>query len=194
MEIVIAGGSGLPTPTGSVALHLGPYHYTNLFNLGSQGSLTLQLRFPSPLPSPTLQVYYYGDSVYAESSADFPLTNPPIPGGSNPNPTPAPISTGTPSTLTPTPSGGSTPAPSSTVTASSTLTSTSTTTANGETTFDNPPTISTPNQGSPLVFWMVVLGLLVLAAGGSGVVFVLRKRARDVPTPATATPPLSEDG
>lgn len=89
VEVVISGGPGLPTPTGGVALFLGPYNYTNVFRLGADGSVTQQILFPSPLPSTTLQVNYTGDTVYAQSSATFSLTNPPIPGGSNP---PAPTS------------------------------------------------------------------------------------------------------
>ena len=52
--------------------------------------MTLQIPFPSGPPSvTTFYVGYYGDAVYAETSAAFPFTNPPIPGGSNPpNPSP----------------------------------------------------------------------------------------------------------
>ncbi|HEY7418698.1 MAG TPA: hypothetical protein VH593_26200, partial [Ktedonobacteraceae bacterium] len=77
LEIVVSGGAGLPTPTGSVALFLGPYNYTSPFRL-SGGRVTQQVQFPSPLPSQTLRVYYYGDAVYAQSYTDFPLTNPPL--------------------------------------------------------------------------------------------------------------------
>lgn len=194
VEIVISGGRGLPTPTGSVALFLGPYTYTNAFRLGANGSVTQQILFPSPLPSTTVQVNYTGDAVYAQSSAQFSLTNPPIPGGSNPtpNPTTAPIST-TPSALTPTPSGSSTPAASSTPVSSSTPASSSTTFANSGTTAGGHPPGSTSTQGS-LVFWIVLIGLLLLAASGSGVFLVLSKRARVAAPAATTTLPSSEEG
>jgi hypothetical protein len=161
LDIVVSGAPGLPPPTGQVSLHLGNL-FTKSITLGPDGSVEFQIAFPSPLPAKTMWVDYSGDPVYATSNASFSLTNPPIPTGTNPsNPNPTPTRTATP---TPTPSGGSTPAPSST------------TTASGGTTPGSHPTDSTSNQGTP-VFWIVLLGLLFLAAGGSGVVIVLRTRA-----------------
>jgi hypothetical protein len=195
VEIVISGERGLPTPTGGVALFLGPYNYTNVFRLGADGSVTQQILFPSPLPSTTLQVNYTGDAVYAQSSATFSLTNPPISGGSNPPPptaTPAPRSTAS-SALTPTPSGSSTPVSSSTPASSHTPAASSTTIANGGTTAGSHPPAATSTQGT-LVFWIVLVVLLLLAAGGSGGFIVLRKRARAAQASATTTLPLSEEG
>ena len=192
LDIIVSGGSGLPTPTGEVALFLGPYTSTNRISL-SAGQVTVQIVFPSPLPSTTMQVYYYGDAVYAQSSATFSLTNPPIPGGSNPtpNPTSAPVSTA-PSALTSTPSGSSTPAASTTPTFSRTPVSSGTTFANGGTTAGGHPPATTATQGL-LVFGIVLAVLLLLAAGGSGAFIVLRNRTRAA-TSATTTLPLGEEG
>jgi hypothetical protein len=43
------------------------------------------------------------------------------------------------------------------------------------------------------VFWMVLIGLLVLGAFGSGAIFVLRKRAKVAAGAATVTLPPSWD-
>lgn len=180
LEIVVSGGPGLPAPTGQFSLFMGN-SFTHAITLGPDGRAEVQITFPSPLPANTIEVNYFGDTVYNQSNARFSLTNPPIPTGSNPsNPTPTPISTATP---TPTPVGGSTPAPSSTPIANS-----GTTSANGGTTSGRHPTGSPSNQGNP-VFWIMLLELLVLAAGGSGIFIVLRKRARAARAPATTTFP-----
>ncbi|HLV97213.1 MAG TPA: hypothetical protein VKT82_00930 [Ktedonobacterales bacterium] len=182
LEIVVSGAPGLPTPTGQFGLYMG-----NMFirptNLGPNGSTEIQTTFPNPLPANTIRVDYFGDPVYAQSNANFSLTNPPIPAGSG-NPNPTPTST---STATATPTGGSTPTPSNTTTANGGKTS-----ANGGTTSGNHPTDTPSNQGSP-VFWIILIVLLVLAAFGSGAFIVLGKRARAASTPATATLPLNED-
>lgn len=181
LYVVISGGSGLPTPTGQIGLGLGTQYNTRAIDLGSNGSVTVQISFPVNPPT-TMRVNYFGDTVYAASYANFSLTNPPIPGGSNPPaPTspPAPSSTA-PAALTPTPSGSSTPAASST------------TLANGGTTSGSHPTDSPSNQGAT-VFWIVLIGLLLLAAGGSGVIIVLRKRARAAAMSATTTFPGFEE-
>lgn len=192
IKIVVSKGSGLPTPTGSVSLFLAPFTSTNGFTL-SGGQVTAQVQFPSPLPGTTLGVSYSGDAVYAYSIAQFSLTNPPIPGGSNPppNPTSPPTNaaTATPGTgSTSTPAAGSTASPAS----SSTAAPSSTTIANGGTSSGSHPTDSTSNQGT-LVFWIVLIGLLVLAAGGSGAFIVLRKRARTARASATTAFPFSEE-
>jgi hypothetical protein len=180
LYVVISGAPGLPTPTGQIGLALGTVYNTRAIDLGSNGSVTVQISFPVNPPN-TMRVNYFGDTVYAASYANFSLTNPPIPGGSNPPaPTspPAPGSTA-PSALTPTPSGGSTPAASST------------TIANGGTISGSHPTDSPPNQGA-LVFWIGLLGLLLLVVG-SGVFIVLRKRARAARVSATTTFPSFEE-
>jgi hypothetical protein len=48
------------------------------------------------------------------------------------------------------------------------------------------------NQG-PLVLWSVLAALLLLAAGGSGVFLMRRKRAR-VASPSDTTLPQSSEG
>lgn len=182
LEIVISGAPGLPAPTGQFSLFMGN-RFTRAVNLGSNGSAEVQTTFPSPLPAKTLEVDYFGDTVYARANASFPLTNPPISKGGTPPP-PAPTST---ATSTSTPTGGSTPAPSSTTIANSGAPS-----ANSGTTPGSHPTDLTSAQGFP-GFWIVLLVLLGLVAGGSGVFLVLRQRARAASTSATAAFPFSEE-
>lgn len=184
LEIVVSGTPGFPAPTGQVGLSMGN-SFTRAINLGPDGRVNVQTTFPSPLPANTLQVNYFGDTVYAQSFAKFPLTNPPIStGGTGGNP-PSSDPTST-ATATKTPPGGSTPAPSGTTIANSG------TTSNDGTTSGSHPTDAAFNQGN-MVFWLGLMVLLLLVAGGSGVFIVLRKRARAAPTPASSTYPRNWD-
>jgi hypothetical protein len=186
LDIRVSGGSGLPTPTGEVALFLGPYTSTNRIAI-SGGQVTLQIVFPTPLPSPSLRICYYGDPVYNQSCVDFPFTNPAPPSGATPiPPTPIPTGISTAASPTTTTTTASTPAPSSTSAASSTPTAAAGTTSNIH------PT-DPPLKRANTLPWIAGLGFLVLAAGGSGVFFVLRKRARAAAPPAPAMLPPSED-
>ncbi|HEY7126450.1 MAG TPA: Ig-like domain repeat protein [Ktedonobacterales bacterium] len=185
LEIVVSGGSGLPAPTGQVSLGMGGILYTKPINLGARGSVVFQIAFPQGLPANTIWVNYLGDTVYAASNVNFPLTNPPLPTGSNPS-TPTPHPTGTSAASSPTGT-----AVALTQTPSSSPASSSTITANGGTTAGSPPAATTSIQGNTL-FWVVLMGLLVLA-GGSGVFLVLRRRALAARASATVTTPWEED-
>ncbi len=188
LDISVSGGSGLPTPTGEIVLFLSVYTSTNRIPL-TDGQVTVQIVFPAQTGS-TMQICYYGDTVYAQSCPTFSLSNPSTP---LPTPVSSPPSGATPGPSTPLPISTSTAAATPTTLAVSTPAPSSTTIANSGTISGSQPPGATSNQGN-LMFWIVLIGLLVLAAGGSGVVLVLRKRARVAPTPATATHPLSEDG
>jgi hypothetical protein len=181
LEIVVSGGSGLPTPTGQIGLSMGN-SFTRAINLESGGRVNVQITFPSPLPANTLQVNYFGDTVYERSFAKFPLTNPPISTGGT---QPPPASTSTP-TSTKTPPAGSTPAPSGTTIADSG------TTSNDGTTSGSHPSEAASNQGNTLL-WLVLIVFLLLAVGGIGAFIVLRNRTRAAPTPAMPTYPRSWD-
>ena len=182
LEIVVTGTSGSPAPTGQFNMFLGTW-MTNAITLGPGGRVEVKVTFPTVFPLDTLEVQYFGDTVYLKTDVKFPLTNPPISGG-GPQPSPAPIGTTTGSS---TPGTGSTPAPSSTAIASgSTPAPSSTTSANGGTAIGNQTPGAASNQGI-MLFWIVLVILLVVAAGGSAAVIVLRQRARAAPTPARRT-------
>ena len=188
-EIVVSGEPGLPSPSGQVNLTIGNM-YSNDVNLGSNGMVAVQTTFPSPLPADTIRVHYSGDTVYVSADANFPLTNPPLPGG-GPQPTPAPIST---TTTTSTPTGGSTPTPteSATPTPSSTTIANSGTNSGDGTSPGNHPADAASNQGN-LMLWIVLGVFLVVAVGGSGVFIVLRKRTRAASRSASMTYPFRDD-
>jgi MYXO-CTERM domain-containing protein len=74
-KVVVSARSGLPTPTGNIAIRIGS-SYTKVIPLEAGGTVTFQAVAPGLGPSSVITVWYYGDPVYAASSADFPLTTP----------------------------------------------------------------------------------------------------------------------
>jgi hypothetical protein len=103
--VVVSGASGLPVPTGSVAITIGS-SYTRLIALGSDGTLTSQGIAPF-ISGTAIRILYSGDTVYKWYDASFPLTNPPLPAtGANP-----PASTSVGGTPSPTSSNSPTPLP-----------------------------------------------------------------------------------
>jgi hypothetical protein len=102
-EVVVSPRSGLPTPTGNIGVDIG-VSYTKLMPLGPGGRMTFQAVAPTLYPSDTIRVWFMGDPVYASSSADFPLTTPPIPGNAVPSTGTAVSNAGSaPTTTTPAP-------------------------------------------------------------------------------------------
>ncbi|WIG58123.1 MAG: hypothetical protein OJF49_000868 [Ktedonobacterales bacterium] len=173
--VVLHAAPGLPTPTGTILIRLGP-HYSNSLPIRADGTVLITFQ---PVPSlggaTQVQISYFGDPYYATAYTTFPLTNPPIPGSgsgggpaSTPNPTHQP--TGTPAASpTTTPAGGS-------VALASTPPATTNATA--------PTHRPTSNSGIPLPVLLLLLTLTVLGAGAGGARFLLARRR----TALTRTP------
>jgi hypothetical protein len=108
--VVVSPGAGLPAPTGYISIRIGQT-YTGIIALAAGGTVTFQLAGPAIGPGEQIQVFYYGDPVYAASNATFPLATQPIPGPvSVPSPTSTPPAA-TPS-ADPTPAAAPSPSPS----------------------------------------------------------------------------------
>ncbi len=105
-KVVVSARSGLPTPTGNIGLRIGA-SYTKVIALEGGGSVTFQAVAPGLGPSSTIVVAYYGDPVYAASSADFPLTTPPISAAPT---APTVVANAAAATAAPTPASTPTPA------------------------------------------------------------------------------------
>jgi hypothetical protein len=75
--------SGLPIPTGQFSIWLGN-HYTNAITLGPTGNYLIHFQtIPILAGVSRIEVFYMGDKYYNRAHVYFPLTNPPIPGGTN---------------------------------------------------------------------------------------------------------------
>lgn len=175
LEVVVSGAPGSPAPTGQINLSLGNL-FTKPVNLGPGGAVTITITFPSALPANTIWVDYFGDTAYASANVGFSLTNPPIPTGGN-QPAPAPVNLGTKgNTPAATPTATSTPTATATDTPVTTVTPTSTALSAGDATSGHNSANSSSSQGKS-VFWIALVVLLVLFAGGAGALIVRRKRA-----------------
>ncbi|GCE18467.1 hypothetical protein KDK_22670 [Dictyobacter kobayashii] len=199
-NVVVLGAAGLPAPTGYIHIRIGN-SYTSIVALGSGGTVTFQANAPSPL-APMITVFYGGDPVYANSSANFSLTNPSSPTNGGTPAQPTPTGGGTPAQ--PTPTGGgtmpqssstngagvvstpgvsptptathkATPTPVSTVTPTPAATATATAVSSISAESDTSAG-SSGNQGS-IVLWIVLAVVIGLAgAGAAGYILLLRKR------------------
>ncbi|MFI5274264.1 MAG: hypothetical protein ACHQ4H_14620 [Ktedonobacterales bacterium] len=79
--IVFHAAPGLPTPTGQFQIMIGQY-YTQAYWIRSAGDFLLHLNaLPSLIGVSEISIRYWGDIYYDEATLNFPLTNPPIPGG-----------------------------------------------------------------------------------------------------------------
>jgi hypothetical protein len=75
--------SGWPMPTGEFSIWLGQSH-TMFITLGSTGDYLIHVQtIPELADVSHVEIYYSGDVNYAPTSVLFPLTNPPIPSGTN---------------------------------------------------------------------------------------------------------------
>jgi hypothetical protein len=75
--------SGLPIPTGQFSIWLGN-HYTNAITLGPTGNYLIHFQtIPILAGVSRIEIFYMGDKYYNRAHVYFPLTNPPIPGGTN---------------------------------------------------------------------------------------------------------------
>ncbi len=155
--------TGLPTPTGYFGLTIGSY-FTGELAISSDGSLLVHIVTVPPLAGVNqIGVGYQGDPYYNSAGVSFPLTNPPIPGNTQPTPT----------TVSGTPSPG----------ASTTTTPTSTNTAatpTAVTSASNPTQASqgTGTGGQSGISWLLWAALAVIVIlGGAGGLFALSRRA-----------------
>ena len=163
-EVIVYAGSGLPTPTGRIALRIGGA-YTYPIALAAAGRVTFRTVAPYVRPSDTIRVFYYGDRVYAFASATFPLTTHPIPVTAAATPTPAVTPTHGPAAK-PSPTPGpptSSPSPSDQFNAVTVLAS-----SNGP---------SSPG-GSSALYWVAAAASLTLIGLGSGQAWRRRRRRR----------------
>lgn len=123
-KVVVSGRPGLPAPTGDIRVMLAGSTSSPVPLSG--GVATFQLVAPYVQPSDIITVWYYGDPVYAASSAKFSLNTSPISNSAPPsavpasvppqtaqqNPTPAASPTqSTPDSPTPSPSSNASQSP-----------------------------------------------------------------------------------
>jgi len=167
--VVFHAAPGLPTPTGYVSFGIGGAS-TSSIQLNSDGTLLDNLGpIPAQIgPGSAWSVYYDGDPYYNVANLSFPLTNPPIPGGSggggggggfgNPQATPSTAPHAT-TTATATATRVATPAP--------TIGPVSSHAAIG------------PSGGATPVLWLSGgLGALVVLGGAGGGFLVWSRRRR----------------
>lgn len=161
--IVFQAAAGGPTPTGRAFITIGQSS-TAVMDIASDGTLSVRLD-PQQQPESAgnqIKVDYLGDSYYRSASSTFSFTNPAIPGGAQtgggsgsgskagtPGATATKTATGTPGAATPSAAGARS--------------------ANAG------QSHSGSSGGSPLL-WIVVL-VLVLGLGGTGLAFFLRGRS-----------------
>jgi hypothetical protein len=86
-KVVVSGRPGLPAPTGDIRVMLAGSTSSPVPLSG--GVATFQLVAPYVQPSDIITVWYYGDPVYAASSAKFSLNTSPISNGAPPSAAPA---------------------------------------------------------------------------------------------------------
>ena len=178
--IVFHAAPGLPTPTGYVSLTFG-YTYTNAIAIGSGGVIYAHL---PPLPSLSgltqFQIDYEADPYYNSATLNFPLTNPPIPGG---------VGGGNGGGGT----GGSFGSPQATPSGTPHATATATRVATPTVTTASPNAIHTTtgsSGGTTTALWLAgALGVLVVL-GGAGGFFVWSRRRRMALAAANAGPPF----
>ncbi|MBA3823473.1 MAG: hypothetical protein H0X24_06125 [Ktedonobacterales bacterium] len=156
--VVIPAGPGLPMPTGSFDIRVGN-GTSRPIDLSAAGDATVQLTAPTSVYG-TIDIIYFGDTVYASGVSSFPLTNPPIPGAGGGAATPVPTikagGTATPGTPAPTVTVGTTGTPIATPAGTPVASA-------------SPGASSGGSTGGPGAMPLVggVLGLLVIAGGGT---------------------------
>ncbi len=169
--VVFHAAPGLPTPTGTFQIWIGPY-YSDSLPLSPNGDYLVHF---SPLSSlynvSKITIKYWGDIYYNEATFNFPLTNPSISGSSSGNGG----SGGTQTQATATTSTTGTPG--TTATADATPTAGS---AGGVIPSATPP------AGDTGIFWLIGgLVLLVLAGlGTTGVIVFYQRRRANSPVDA----------
>jgi hypothetical protein len=175
-SIQLVGRSGVAAPSGQVQCYIGS-SWSNEVTLGSDGTITLKTTLPATLSSHTISIHYYGDTNYTSTSADFSLTNPPIPG--NGSSTGSSSGSSTPTAGSGTPGAFATATAQATATGTPALNATATTTALGGTSTTalggtSKRSVST-SSGAPAL-WITLAILVLLAGGGTAGVLIWRKR------------------
>ena len=170
MYIVVHAAPGGPTPTGSIAITIGPSS-TALIALAADGTVLVHLGPPLQWSGNQINVFYYGDPSYRSTSTNFSFTNPPIPGSGDGGG-----------------SGGGSPQATASATASATTTPAATGTqyASAGTSSSGSSSGSSgsgSSGGSPLLW--IFLAVFVLGLSGGGLAFVVRARRR---TPQFSVP------
>ncbi len=166
MLVVFKAAPGLPTPTGSFNITMpGPRGviFTPSTSIGPNGTASLTLDpIPNLYGATGITVHYFGDPTYNDQSVNFPMTNPPVPGGGS--------------------GGGGAPHSQATPTANATATADATPGASAGAT-STPPTAMQRagdfpqiwTSGGLLALLITILLLLVLS---SATVYVLWRRRR----------------
>lgn len=184
--IVLLPQSGYPAPTGYLTIVMGNYQYSAI-PVGGNGATLVELESVPAVsgnPFSKITIDYGGDSRYLNSTFNFPLTNPAIPGSAPRSGTTASGKSGKSSgaSATPTAKAG-TPTPTATVAATATATAAPSPT---------PAVTIRPSSASALVNldntplpWLAGgLGVLLILGGLiSGLAPARHKRAPDAPAP-----------
>ncbi len=174
MYIVVQAAHGGPTPTGTVAITIGP-NYTPLMNIASNGTLSVRLN-ALPLPGEAgnqISVDYQGDFYYHWGSSDFSFTNPAIPGN-------APPTSGSGVGSTSSGSGANAGSPQATTTATVLETTSSPTMSSVDTQRARAGLSASGSSGGSPILW-IGLGLLALGLGGGAIALVVRARLAKTP-------------
>jgi|GEM_PF-6709430 len=211
LYVILHGSSGLPPPTGIIALSIGGSYHTGAITLSGSGDATFQTTLPDLISSSdSLGIYYYGDSNYSVKSVNFPPPFALLPSQTS---TPQPVTISTP-TKTPLPTSGAptqTPLPNSgngqppvatiTTTTESTPTAADSATATPGALANAPsslPPTSTSNhvaRNADAPMWLIpILALLVLGGSGGAYLYFRRRRVPQVMTVATSAPEDIEHG
>lgn len=182
--IVLLPKSGYPAPTGYLTIVMGNYQYSAI-PVGANGATLVELESVPAIsgnPFSKITIDYGGDSRYLNSTFNFPLTNPAIPGSAPRSGTTTSGKSGKSSgaSATPTAKVGA-PTPTATVAATATVAPTPT-----------PVATIRPSAASALVNldntplpWLAggLAALLILGGLISGLASVRHQHAPDAPAP-----------
>jgi hypothetical protein len=168
--VVVSARSGLPAPTGDISIRIGA-SYTKIIALEAAGSVTFQAVAPTLGPSSVITVWYYGDPVYAASSANFPLATPPISAYAAPGAATA-VSNAASASVSPTPASTPTPA----ATESPTPASQAIALPSASHRFDPALASSTGQHGGVGLYVLGAFATVTLLALGAGLAWRLRRR------------------
>jgi hypothetical protein len=161
LYVVLHAASGGPTPTGAVGFTISRYYSANQ-TIGSDGMLLVHTTLPNLNGASEITISYTGDPYYNVEVVNFPLTNPPIPGGSGGNGGSGGHPTSTPSkTPTSSPTG---------ITSGGNLVPTPATAAPKK-----PLLASASAANAGLLWWIVLLCLLLVGGVASGVLVAVRR-------------------
>ncbi len=176
--VVFHAAPGLPAPTGYFNIEFPnsyPYYLTRAITIGPGGATYVQI---GPLPNlagvTQAQISYSGDPYYNTAVVNFPLTNPPIPGGSGGG--------GGSGQATATPKPGTTP----TTHAGAATTGSDAATPTVTTEAPNTLRATVTSGGSGAMVWLFGGAGAVILLGGAGGGFLVWSRRRQSQLAATS--------